>query len=642
MGALLEEWDLTAVINNTPHFWNSFPGNPMSAAFAARPLQIAPFFIAQVLSPNSFAGLNLVLMATCFLRVVSGISIGYFVFRNRTYAAALGMLFLMYPADTQQMAFRTLNVSSAVALMCCGTALMLRGLVGRTASRRRLMMVAAILCSVTGTLVYEPAIALYSLFPLIAVARYGATMSLIVIKRRWKLIALWVAAPLINLAYLYYAIAIYKSAYQVEAANGSMSRAIQSNAHYLVDSGGYRAFYDAWASALAILAERTASYGYIFILAVAIAAIFLAFRSGEDLPIRRAARYVCAGLIAAIAAYLPFMVASSHLVITQRTFIGVAPGASLIVVAAIAWICRRQSRAGAIFAAFAVILGFVAQLYQFDQYARAYTGVIRPYTSMLADGIDPLKRIHLVRDSSGYGGYLMGLYASKVQYAAAIRNHRDDGLSVLCLNEAPSPILPFSQCTFDSGIWTVRSAAAAQTFPEAVVQVIHIGKEFDRNYRSNGKWEDLGSFSASDSIFQSVAKDRYECVADSMWGYSHYCRGEGWSDGFFSHTNFRHQNFFAAIAPQASLLFDLQPVGAAYTLAINLHEGVDDSIVHAMKISINGREIPYRVDGLLAKASVPSEYLKAGQNEIHFDKVLTPDSPIGLMVASVELKPEGK
>src|SRR5580698_7853368 len=86
LGGMIEEWDFLWVSKIFPHFWNSFPGNPMSAQFAARPLQPTPFTLARAIDASSFFGFHLLLITACFIRIIAGASIAFFVFRSRMYA----------------------------------------------------------------------------------------------------------------------------------------------------------------------------------------------------------------------------------------------------------------------------------------------------------------------------------------------------------------------------------------------------------------------------------------------------------------------------------------------------------------------------------------------------------------------------
>jgi hypothetical protein len=427
-----------------------------------------------------------------------------------------------------------------------------------------------------------------------------------------------------------------------------MTKSIVHNLHYLLDSAAYRVFFDAWVSAFHILTQRTVHFGYLAAVFVVFLLMFVYFAGGRFSTLRcsRLLRYVLAGLVLSIAGYLPFMVAETHMVITQRTFIAVAPGVSLIVVALIQALSRRANLVAAVLAACVVTLGMVAQLYQFDLYTRAYTSVVRPYLSQVADKSDPSRHIHLVQDSSGFAGYLNGIYFSKIVYGPGVRRGVSTDTYILCEDSEQTSMTSFSRCSLSNGTWSVTDGKGGErSFPANQVDVIEMGKSFDASYRSSSpNWRDPGNYDASQSMFMSApgaTGDAYSCVADSAWGYSDYCRGMGWSDGIFSHATFIHQTFFAATASRASLIFNLKPARMPYQLLIDLF-GDNGSSPSDLTLQINGSPLDYKVyQGRFLVATVSPALLKDGQNELVFNGALAPGRVLGLSVSSVALAPSG-
>jgi hypothetical protein len=642
LGGMLEEWDVLYLMKINPGFWNTFPGNPMSHVFAARPLQILPHFIASTISADSFEGFHLVMMTAVLMRVIGAASVGYYLFRNRTYAAAFGILSFVFPADTQQFEFRTFHISIAVGLMVWAAACTVRSFQTNKSMDRWLSICAATILACIGVLIYEPVLTLYLIAPIAILAREGLRDFISLVRSRGTLVAAWLIGPLINTAYLYYAIAIYQSSYQIDASGNGMGRSIVHNFHYLIDSAAYRVFYDAWISTFEIFGQIIHFKFLLFVTALLAASLLLLTKHWkEDVSTSRTIRYVMAGLILAIAAYMPFMVAESHMRITQRTFIAVAPGASLIVVALVARVCRRQTAIGAIVVTLFLMCGFVAQLYQFDFYTRNYVGVVRPYISMVADQIDKSKSVHLVFDRSGFGAHLDGIYFTKISYAPTVRLGKYPGASVLCMDGKSTDLAPFATCTLSNGIWTVRDFGRDPvSYPSSNVQVITIGADFDSNYRSYlPTWRDQESFEASKSIFRNEDFRSYHCTADSMWGYSEYCRGEGWTDGIFNHDHFAHQNWFEAYRIEPTLILQLMPIDKPYELKVVLFQPME-GLSGTIRVMVNGAAIPMNKTGSLTYTGVvrPSD-LKPGQNIIAFDNALPKGQVAGLSLVSVTLSP---
>lgn len=648
LGGMIEEWDLLRAIAHYPNFWNSFPGNPMSESFAARPFQITPFYIAHAIDSQSFLGFHILLITACFFKVIAGASIGYFLFRNRMYAAAMGMLFLMFPADTQQMSFRTLNISVAVAWMVCSVALAMRGIVAATSAKRWIAMAGSVVCSVIAVLIYEPMLFLYALPPLLLFARYGFWSSTKILRNRRKYILAWLIGPIVNVGYLYYAIAFYKSAYQVGVTQGGTVASILRNSHYLVESGAYRVFYESWVSSWQLLAHGTAHYRFLVLAAIAIVIMFTVLARIPSAPIRtgRLYRYIFVGLVASAIAYVPFMVSEAHMVITQRTFMAVALGASFIFVSVIARVCRRSAALGGLVLSGFIFFGLIGQLYQFDQYTRMYTGTVRPYMSLVADQTDATKKVHLVFDSSGLGAHMGGMFYSKVQNGPAVRRGDTTSVYILCMDEKLSQFKVFSNCQLSEGVWTITGYGnVSQHISASDVQVIKVSEDFNETYRSSsGSWHDLGTFSKEKSIFLPLhgAPESYVCIADSDWGYSRFCRGSGWADGMLNHGYFTHDNFFVAVSPDASFLFSLTAAPTDYVLQIETLAGISPDILAGLKLLVNGHPVEYQVEAdRFIKARVKQDFVLSGRNQVLLRHALAPGNEIGLYVKRVDFAPFG-
>lgn len=647
LGGMIEEWDFLHVLGSHPGAWNSFPGNPMSAGFAARPFQLTVYFVARAISPHSFIGAHILLICLCVLRVIAGAWIGRYLFRSRSYAAVLGMLFLVFPADTQQISFRTLNVSAASTLMIWGGVLTLMALGARRRAVRAAAIVAAVVLSCCATMIYEGVVALYALAPVLVVVRLGPGSAIDLIRRRRGVALAWGIGPLVNAAYLAYALLMVGSSYQAQLAHagggGGGPSAIVHNARYIVTSAAYRVFYEGWVSSWGILAHEAVNRAFFAVAALAIVGMLLLPNGIGGRSRAYLARAAAAGLVLALAGYLPFVVSESHAVITQRTLISAAPGASIVVVSAILFLFGGFRAAGLAVSSFLVLLGLVAQLYQHDRYARFYTGIIRPYMAYVADRVDPGRRVHLVEDASGFGSYLNGMYFSKVVNGPGARLDDFAGRYFLCMQGTPRPSRMFEHCELKDGIWTLRDVEGAELrYPEHDVDRIAVGRDFDTGYRSRGaRWRDLGSFSPDASMFASPPKDTYRCAADSDWGYSGFCRGEGWSNGAPFQAGFRHQNYFTALAPSANLLFGLEPVAEDYTFRVQFLMPPRPDLLQRLELRVNGHPIQFEGGRDHIRAGISRGYLLAGLNEIEFSNVTMPDST-SVLVTGVELAPSSR
>jgi hypothetical protein len=121
----------------------------------------------------------------------------------------------------------------------------------------------------------------------------------------------------------------------------------------------------------------------------------------------------------------------------------------------------------------------------------------------------------------------------------------------------------------------------------------------------------------NDSIFVTPAHDSYHCMADGMWGYSGFCRGKGWSDGFFSHKSFRHEIYVVAVASDPTLLFRLLRRKGNYLFRMTLFDELSAENASKPKMEFNGQ--PARLIAatkLVLEAEVPAKTLKDRLNEV--------------------------
>jgi hypothetical protein len=188
----------------------------------------------------------------------------------------------------------------------------------------------------------------------------------------------------------------------------------------------------------------------------------------------------------------------------------------------------------------------------------------------------------------------------------------------------------------------MATAGTAATYPQDTVQVITIGPGFDSSYRArSSRWQDYGHFVEAKSMFRIPDPHAYQCVADSMWGYSAFCRGQGWSDGIFSHDRFRHTNFIVALAKDTSLMFPLSLSGENYMLKAQIYGSVSADFSARMRLLVNGTEVKATTAGGQILATVQSSLLKNGLNQLEFLNVMTPGSDTGFALSRIDFAPVG-
>lgn len=647
MGGLIEEWDMRFYFASARMGWTAFPGQAMSDLFAARPLTPAPFMLAHLLDPDSFIGLHVLLILACAIKVLVGSGIGYWLFRDRTLALCVGALALVFPADTQQIALRNIHINLAVGLMLVACLFSLQSLYQGSPRHRRALMVGGVLAGLVGCGIYEPVFPLYVLTPLLLFARLGPGGAWQLLGRRRLVSIAWLSGVIVSSSYLFFAIAIQRSAYQVSLAggqSGGIFKSVIGNAGALIDTAAYRVFFDGWRVAWEVAMIDTAHWAYLpatFFSVLALLLLFAGYRGRGRQSATLLVRSIAAGLLALAAGYAPVLVSISHLAITQRTFLGAAPGATIVTVALLALIALVSRGAMTILAAIAISLGLGMQVFQHDAYTRAYVDIAAPYLESVAQRSDPKKRVHLVIDESGLGGFLGGIYVTKLMYGVPLLRAAYNDTYVLCKELPLNVSMPFSSCRLDGDRWVVATAdGSVETFHVADVDVITMKRPAATPAGVAG--EPSAPVPFSPFLPARGPTERFDCAADSMWGFSRFCPGEGWSDGFTFRFGNRRISAFHAIAPSPSLFIQLTPVDAPYRLQILLAHPVPKEIAGGWRVEINGAAISlHTVSATLFEARVPRSLLNSGTNVLTIQNAqLAADKP-ALAVRRVALAPEG-
>jgi hypothetical protein len=650
LGGLVEEWDLFYKFASRGAFWNFFPGQPIRTGFVARPLTPLPFFLAWLIDRHSFFGFHVILAIACGLKVFFGTLIGRFLFRDLALASIVGLLFLVLPADTAQISLRVAHIDFAVSLIVGGSTLGLVALLATNRLLSTLLAVLAVTFAVVGTFVYEPVAVLYALLPSVLVVRFGVAGAIRFFSDHIRISLVLLLGPLINAAYLVYALGLLGSRYEVELLNaGSFGlRSLFGNATFIVDPL-YRALFAGWWDAAAILVVQTAHLAYPFFVFVMIAVILLlaslAVVSRRD-PLPRAGRGLWLGILLIVLSYLPVMIFPGHTAVSQRTFLTIVPGTVIAIASLLATIRRRIL--GLAMGASLVSLGFVAQLYQYDRFARLYT-LTWPYLVHIAESSDQQKHVHLVFDDAGLGGHIQGLYFGKVALAPPFLRNVFRERYFMCERWPPSRYINSYYCTLDSGVWKVTGRGLdnnVYSFAESEVDQIELS--FDDGQQGGGRNLQLHNtrlFHNDDSMFypDRDVSDTYTCLADAQWGYSTFCPGAGWSDGSVQRKWFRDTKYFLPIATETSLLFRLNPrSGSDYLLKLQLTEGAPSETMHDIRLAVNGELVsPTWPSATVLEARVPWQLLHDGNNEIKFSNMIPNGADHGFKVSRIDLAPIG-
>jgi hypothetical protein len=122
MTAVIEGWGVLGLFNIDHPFFLASIHSPMQVQ-ALRPLTIFPQALAYYLDPDSFFYWHVLLIAALVAKGCASAHLMARVSRSVRWGALMGVLVLLYPADTMQLSFRSIHINWALALLLVGCSL---------------------------------------------------------------------------------------------------------------------------------------------------------------------------------------------------------------------------------------------------------------------------------------------------------------------------------------------------------------------------------------------------------------------------------------------------------------------------------------------------------------------------------------
>lgn len=685
---LIEEWDVLALFTLRDAFVWVSPDGPLTA-HRLRPLTVAPHAIGYLLDPNSFAYWHVLLIGSLMLKGIGAGLIGWWLTHSRRWAAVLGLLVVFYPADTMQLSFRSFHIDWSISLSLIAVALCAYGYTLQKPWKRAVAMLVAVPCAVLATFAYEAALTFVVVPLLLLYARFGLRSTLELVKRHPVVSAAWILGVVVNIGYVLYARGSGDT-YQAALMGPSMQIDVVDRLQRVGGIGFGRALVGAWLDAAAITWFEYRTHLYLVLSAVLVGlAVWRSSRAvaGEDpradivAPTASLGRIAVAGLVIIALGYLPFAASLPHLQISQRTFLGAAPGAALVCLSVLIAFTRRSWGLGVALTAGALTLAFGAQMFQFDHYRRLSSdqqtllGDIvdnaPPFrldqTLVIIDKRDQLNDVWMVRE-----GMVMALI---YLYDRAIER------PIIC--SASSNVWQFPNaegrlgtCEETEQGWTLTEAplVAAPDKDPRTLQVkrenaVVVTLEADGSTRSSASPEALAEYrrmletghspmaqryrqilrpSAWPLSFEQFrptrGSDRFRWDFGRWWSMEEPTRGAGWAAGGWTIRNKIPvwRSVAWKILPQATLQFDLLPSRRPYKLTARILQLVPPTTPESVKVSINGQLVAaHWEDPTTLTADVPSELLRIGNNVMAFDSPVTNDpTPLSFLVDWIDLEPQ--
>ena len=409
---LIEEWVVLDTFTSHGLYFIATPESPM-ASQALRPLTILPHAIAYFLDPHSFDYWNILLMGSL---LVKGIAAAYLILkatRSVNIAMLMGVLILLYPADSMQFSFRCLHIHWALALLLLGSSLFVAAQEQKHGFFSYLLTITAALVFFAACAMYEAALLLMPLPFFILFIREGFRQSWKQCLERKKQGMIWISGGLLYVGYVLLIAPQLTESYQGAIAAHPI-RAFFEHFPKLFSIGAVHALLGGWVDAVQMVMAEFNSYAYLIIVTVVIACILM-FASLRQIyqsenkwfiPLRLAG----VGLILMLLGYAPFLINGYFLTVSQRTFLWATPGSAMVWSALLIPLCHLNRWLFPLTASAFIFLGLGAQLFQFHHYVQTsdtqrtlLKGIVENFNGNLGD------KTLLVFDSSNQMGNLWTL-----------------------------------------------------------------------------------------------------------------------------------------------------------------------------------------------------------------------------------------
>lgn len=658
----IEEWDILSLFTRHGVFFFAGEDSPL-ASHRLRPLTAAPNAVAYLLTPDSFIGMHLLQMGALIAKGVAGAFLGYWLLRSRLYAVLLGLLVIVFPADTMQLSFRSFHINWAVALGMAGVPGLVYAYERRENAGRGGIILALLSALSLGIAVqiYEVAL-IFVPFPFLLLwARHGLRSTVRISFAQLPVTLAWGAAVALCLGYIY-AVLAHGSTYQSSVVGGQSAtlQTVKERLLMLVYTGMGRSLFGGWNDSIGILIEEYRTYLYVTACALVIALLLsassrsnkrVAQSSQPDSDLRRlSARVTLIGLTMTALGYLPFLSSPSHMAISQRTFLFATAGAALATVGVLSLLLAGRSSRWSVGVGTALVaLGLTSQMFQFNHYqqisdterqvlAEVATTLpsIAPTTNVvILDGSQRINSSWMLRDNMFNAlTYVYGSQVNLVQTCTSPSEawQRMDrfGRPGRCVQ------IPGGWAFTDGPLVSAPGFVARE--PQLRLQINDSDAAVVRIHPTEHATPGAGHLTGDDVLsrrYRGVIADRpwppgfnqfhSQTSADSFrWDFARWwnldapVHGRGWRDDEWqSNGRFKKRSSAWINLPEASLVFELTPRNTPYLFKgriIAIAPGTDRN---AIRLSINDIEkLPVTwVNDNEFHAVIPPGKLVQGQNE---------------------------
>jgi hypothetical protein len=663
MTGLIEEWGLLGSFTKGGLFFFAVDGTPM-ASQKLRPLTILPQALAYLADPNGFGAWHIIQACALGLKGLAMLSILRWLTHNSWIAAAGAAIFVLYPADTMQMSFRSLHINVAVAAVLLGIAATLYA-TAATNAKKYIYASAGGALFLFASLTYEAAFFLAPAPLLLSFGRYGFRRTILDLRALAPVALVWL---LFVAAAASYAFDVSRSPdlYQQSVAGDTSAtlRSIASRLPLLVSIAGYRAVLQCWFDAARMGLDHLAFLGLALVAAILIAASgYFAYRSEAPSVTGRtysASGMALASILLIALGYLPYLSSPSHILITQRTYLFASFGATLLLVLLLVETWRYQRWICILLVAGATGLGLISQWTQFQHYADLSFRQARILSGILsATRSTPDRDLKLlVLDQSGSLDNTWML-RGQILEGALTYLARQPVSAVVCVE--PSLTLSsfrtdsnyhLGQCSRSEDGWQVTIDTESTDYPDKGVQELVIGPDLTvvrQSPESGTQRLDLTRARAAlpcwttncpNSLLQTSAGFQYDF--GRYWSLEEAPMGGGWNDAEWDPPSWEPQSSAWMHAPRAAMWFMLSSQRGKYRLQVRLRAFTSAEAKARLAVRLNDVLVATHWENeTTLTAEVDGATLQAGLNRIEFDDAASDPAGLSASFDRIELLPIG-
>lgn len=673
LSGLIEEWDVLGLFTTHGLFFVADAASPL-AAHSLRPLTIFPQAIAYYIDSNSFDYWHVLLMLALAVKGGASSYLAWKSTRSLGWAMVMGVLVLVYPADTMQLSFRSLHINMALALLLLAASLQ----VAAFDQQRRsiswgLGLVAAGLLLVS-ILMYEAALALIPLPFLIMYARNGLRRTWQSLRARPEIGFSWTVGAGLFVVYVLLAASNGTSYHSSIASARGYGAFLHDVLPKLFSIGMLRGLLGGWFDAVLMVWTEFSSYTYITLAVLACAGLILWWKKvalgseyGDSeraaLSRQAALRLGLVGVALLLLGYAPYLFSGAHLAISQRTFLFATPGAAFVWLAALIMLATIARWVAGMAVLGFVFLGLGAQLFQFHHYVQLATtqrtllrsivenfdGNLGDKTLVILDETNRLGHTWMLRDNLRWAlSYLYDRPIKSVEICL-MPNGGWQRLDVLgrmgkCIESEdhwtfqaarpvtgpglalPSPPRDLMVSKDAIVALTINTDGSINRAPALDAYRAHLEHGTDDAALRYRRILTANAWSLGFSQFADEGQNRYRWDFGKWWSLEVPTRGSGWREAEWQINRFHHYSSAWKTDERSTLVFDFAPTGKVQRVKGQFDAIVNQTIKESLRIRLNGRDLALHWgDGGRFEASIPAGILISGPNTIEFNSAIALD-----------------